>query len=267
MKLKAQIKSLSDVDAAYQSLYTQVGDVFVLDIDDGDYKKNISEFRDNNIALQQQLKNAGGNAELLKQLQDQLKTFDGLDPEAAREAMEKMQGIEEKNLIDAGKLDEVLAQRTERMRADFEGRTTALTQQLQDINGKYDQSRNQLTTMVIDTGLQNAIGEVATVRKGAMQDLLARGRKVWSLDDNGVPVPMQGKEVMYSKDGKEQISMTEWAQSQLMDAPYLFEANSGGGANGNKDKGGQGGQVVIGDQNSLNDNLEAIADGSVTIQT
>jgi hypothetical protein len=99
-----------------------------------------------------------------------------------------------------------------------------------------------------------------------MQDILSRGRGVWSLDDNGTPVPMNGKEVIYSKDGKEQISMTEWAQSLLMDAPYLFEANSGGGANGNKDKGGQNGTVVIGDQNSLNDNLEAIAGGSVTIQ-
>jgi len=267
MKLKAQVKSLTEIDKAYQDLYTQVGDVFVLDIDDSEYKSKLSEFRDTNITLQQQLQKAGGNAEEIAKLQEMLKGFEGLDAAEAREAMEKMRGIEEKNLIDAGKLDEVVAQRVERMRADFEGKSTAMTQQLQELQEQRDRLNSQLTTVVIDNDLQRAVGEVATVRAGAMQDILSRGRSIWSLDENGAPVPMQNKEVMYSKDGKQQISMTEWAQSLLMDAPYLFEPNSGGGAGGNKDQPNNGGKVVLGDQNSLNDNIEAIAAGEVTVQS
>ena len=238
MALKAQVKSIDDVPEQYRDLYTKVGDVFVLDVDDAEYKSSISEFRDNNIALQRKLEAAGGNEAEIKKLQEALKTFEGLDPEAAREAVNKIRDLEEKNLIDAGKIDEVVNQRTERMRADFDGKTSAMQQSLEELKAQRDKLNSRLTEVVIDNELQKAVTGVAAVRQGAMTDVLSRGRHIWSLDENGEPVPMQGKEIIYSKDGKQKISMTEWAQSLLMDAPYLFESNSGGGANGNRGAGG-----------------------------
>src|SRR5690242_14032953 len=63
------------------------------------------------------------NSELLGKLKtagDQLKTFDGIDPEAVRGILSKFANDEEAGLIAAGKLDEVLDKRTTRMKAGFE---------------------------------------------------------------------------------------------------------------------------------------------------
>jgi len=268
MALKATVTSLSEVPEAFRTLYTQTGDVYVLDVDDSDYKKTISEFRNNNIELNRQLEGLSGSKEELAKLQKQ---FAGLDPEAAKEALSKMKGIEEQTLIDAGKIDELVAKKvadqTERMRADFEGQTQALQTNLQATEEQLNNYRSKLTDVTIDSSLQSAISKVAMPKKGAMRDIIARGKEIWTLDDSGAPVPMREGKVMYGKDGKDAISMEEWAQTLVYDASYLFEPNSGGGANGNDAGGvGTGGSVSASDQDSLNNNIEKIASGEIQVQ-
>jgi len=273
MALKALLKSLDEVDEQFQSLYVKEGDVFVLAVDDTDYKQTLGEFRNNNIELTKKLQQAEGASEELAALKEQVEKFQGIDPEKAKEAMDKIRNIEEKQLIDAGEIDTVIeqrvAQRVERMRADLEGKVNAATkrnEQLEAENGKY---KGRLSEVVIDSALQQAVSNVAPIRKGAMRDAIARGREVWTLDENGQPVPMikgaNGKEVMYGSDGKTVLSMDEWAQSLAMEAPYLFEGNAGGGANGNLSGSEQKGVVKASDQASLGANLEAIAAGEVVV--
>lgn len=268
MALKAVIASLEDVAEGYRGLYTQVGDQYVLDLDDKDYKNRLSEFRDNNIELTKQAQAAKALEEQLEALRTQAAQYEGIDPEAAREAMEKMSAIEEKRLIDAGKLDEVVEQRVgarvERMQADYSGKIKALEEALDKTQTNEGTLRGRLTNVVIDNALQNAVTGVASVRKGAMMDILSRGKQVWSLDDSGNPVPMRDGEVIYGKDGKQPITMEEWGQSLLLEAPYLFEGNAGGGAGGNLN-GEAAGVVKFNDTDGLSANLEDIASGKVRV--
>lgn len=273
MALKATINALTEVDEALRSLYVQQGDVYVLDVDESEYKSRIGEFRDNNVALKQELEKlkelAGGN----DALREMLKKYEGIDdPEAAREALEKMKSIEEKKLIDAGQIDQVVEQRlnerTDRMKRDYESQIEALQKANGEWETKYNGTHGRLSEVLIDTALQQAVTSVAPIRKGAMQDILARGRRVWSLDDDGHPVARNtdGK-IIYGKDGKDPITQEEWAQSLLYDAPYLFEGNAGGGAGGGGGGGsGDKGVISVTDQDAINANIEGIAKGEVLVQ-
>lgn len=268
MSLKVVVKSLDEVPEALRDQYKQVGDEFVLDTDDGEFKDRLAEFRNNNIDLTRRVNEGVDQLKGLNDLKTTLKGYEGLDAEKARKAIHTMEQIDEQKLIDAGKMDEVLAQRTSRMVSDYDGQIVALNKSLDESRNSGDVYKEKLSTVVIDNSLQTAVGGVATVRKGAMQDILSRGRNVWSLNEDGTPVPTgsDGK-VMYGKDGKSTLSMDEWAQSLVEDAGYLFEASKGGKAGGGMNKGGGNtGEIVsLQDQDRLNDNIADIASGKVTV--
>lgn len=271
MALKAIIKSLEEVSEHLRGEYEKDGDVYVLQTDDKDYKQKIAEFRNNNIDLVKKVETLTEAEKELADLREKMEAFKDIDPEAAKEAMEKMNAIKEKQLIDAGKLDEVVEQRidrrVERMRADAEGKIAALQKALDAATTNETSYRSKLEELVIDSSLQNAVMSVGTPRKGAIQDIISRGKQIWKLDDDGNPIPMSGKEVMYGKDGKQPISAEEWAQSLLLDAPYLFEGNAGGGASGNLNGSVEHGKISASDQDAINSNIEAIAKGDVSVAT
>lgn len=266
MGLKAFAESLDDIPEQFRDLYKQTDEGFVIDVDDKDYKAKISEFRDNNIALRQQADKAQSMKTELEKLRNIVKDYKDIDPTKAREALSKLHEMEEKNLMDAGKLDEVVASRTERMRQDYEGKLQAMQSQFEEVNGKANKFADLYSKTVIESGLQRAVADVAVVRPGAITDIIARGRGVWTVDEDGNPVPRdQDGKVRYGKDGKEPITMQEWAEGLLLDAPYLFEGSAGGGSAGGRGEGGAKKRVAMDDQESINNNLEAIAMGKVEV--
>jgi hypothetical protein len=52
---------------------------------------------------------------------------------------------------------------------------------------------------------------------------------------NGAPAAFEsdGKSVRYGRDGLTAMTLDEWVDTQVAEAPHLFESNSGGGASGN----------------------------------
>lgn len=207
--LKAVVEDIHTVPVALREFYTEQDGKFALAVDGLVPKTKLDEFRSNNIALVQE-------RDALRQ------KFDGIDPEKARALLAKAQAEQDKKLIDAGKVEELLAQRVEAMRKDFE------TQ----LNGETDKSQklqSQLETLLIDGEILDAAAK-AGIRPSAIEDVLLRGRAMFRLVD-GKAVPMSHDEVVYGKQG-EPMSMAEWLAGLALSAPHLFEPNRGGGAMG-----------------------------------
>ena len=257
MKLKKRIKNLEEVDEQYRGLYTQSGDGFVLEVDGDDSAARIAEFRDNNIKLKEQL-------ESMEQKLKKLSDFEGLDQEAARNALEELQKQKDQKLLSEGKLEEVLAQRTETMRSNFEGKIEALQNKLDATTKRASTFEEKYKTNVIDSQIQNAVSNFATVRPGAMRHVLASARDVWTIDEEGNPVAMKDGKVVYGKDGSAPLTMEEWGEGLYREAEYLFEPNSGAGAGGNRSSNGAGGKIGAGDVSGVS--LEELASGSVTVE-
>ena len=198
----------------------------------------------------------------------EVKKYEGIDPEAAREAATKLQELEDQKLIDANQIDELVAKRTERMRLDAETKYTALLEANQTLEARAANSETELHARMVENKIAAAVGGVGTVRKGAMEDILSRAKSVWRLDDDLNLVAMKGESAVYGTDGKTPLSPEEYATSLLQEAPYFFEGNSGSGAGGNDDDKGQGGNgttIAAGDKTAFGANLEAIASGKVQV--
>jgi hypothetical protein len=71
------------------------------------------------------------------------------------------------------------------------------------------------------------------LRATAIPDITARARNTFRLV-NGVPQALEadGQTPRAGRDGVSPLTVAEWIDAQVSDAPHLFEANAGGGATG-----------------------------------
>jgi hypothetical protein len=105
------------------------------------------------------------------------------------------------------------------------------------------QVNGRLTAIQIDQGVITAATKRG-LRPTAITDITARARTVFKLS-NGVPKAFEadGQTVRYGKDGVTPMTLDEWVDSQVAEAPHLFESNAGSGAAGNG-SGGVGNRSV-----------------------
>lgn len=182
-------------------------------------KEKLDEFRSNNIALLRER----------DELKTQAERYKDLDPEKAREALAKLTKLDEKKLIDEGKVDELVTQRTGAMKADLEKKLTAAEKERELAHAR-------LSELLIDNSLrETALKPDIAARASALTDIVLRAKTIWALNKESKPVAMKDGNVLYGKDGQP-LTMTEWLTTLRADAPHLFEESSGGGAS--NDKGG-----------------------------
>lgn len=209
MTLKAVIDDISLLPNALREFYVEQDGKFLLNVEGLVPKARLDEFRENNIKLVQE--------------RDELRQrYDGIDETKARELLAKAQNEKDKKLIEAGKVDELLAQRVEAMRADYEERLASESTKTSNLQEK-------LESLLIDGALRDAASK-AGVRASAIEDVLLRGRVAFKLVD-GKAALVENNEVVYSKTG-EPVSMTDWVSALTTQAPHLFEPNSGAGSRG-----------------------------------
>lgn len=201
MPLKFKIAKKEDVPAEHASLYREEGGAFVLDVEGAVDKSKLEEFRQNNINLT-----------------NQLKAFEGLDVEKAKELLKKQEELDSANLIKSGDIPKII--------------DAKLNPVLQQLTAEKNRTA-QLQAQLEETTLTKAVTEAGTkrgVRASAVADLQARAKAAFKVV-NGVPV---------SNDGSE-TTLDAWVDSLVTSAAHLFETNAGGGADSNG-SGGAGSQ-------------------------
>lgn len=241
MSLKARLKSLDEAPEAVRSLYVQQGDEFVLPVEGMVSKDKLDEFRNNNVDLK-------------RQVEELTSKFDGVDPELFRTLNDKAEKERTKKLIDAGKVDEIVAERVNAAKAGFD-------KQLETVNTTNATLNKQLEGLLID----NAVREAATksgVRPTAVDDVLLRSRQVFKVMD-GKAVAFDGDKQLYGSTG-DPLTVSEYIGGKLAEAaPHLFEASQGGNskqavANNN---GNRAGMVSRDDAKGFLAGLDDIASG------
>ena len=213
MPLKQKFATKAEIPVEVAAHYVERDGAWFLD---SEPDKRVDEFRTHNIALQ-------------KQAADYQTRFAGIDPDAVRQMAAEKLRLEEQALLKAGETEKVIEARVKAARAELE-------RNLSTLSLERDSLHSRPATIQID---QAAVTEATKrgLRATAIPDLTSRARNTFRLV-NGVPqaVEAHGTTVRVGKAG-EPLSLTEWTESLVSEAPHLFEANSGGGAAG----GGAGG--------------------------
>jgi hypothetical protein len=214
MPLKYKYPSKDQVPAEHAALYVEREGAWTLDAEGVVEKSKHEEFRANNIALT-----------------NQLKRFEGIDPDAVRQLADEKRKLEEAAQIKAGEVDKVLA--------------TRLKTELEKVHAPVVAERDALHGRLMAIQIDQAVVTEATkrgLRPTAITDITSRARLNFKLVD-GVPQAFDGETARMGKDGFSPLTLAEWVDALVSDAPHLFEANAGGGAAGSGSRGAGGGVV------------------------
>jgi hypothetical protein len=175
--------------------------------------------------------------EAKEQLEKQVKAFEGLDPEQAKQALITVQNLDMKKLVDAGELDKVKAEITEALKQTYEP-------QLQQLQQDRDAVQQQLHSELIGGGfarseyiqkniavpmdmIQNTFGKNFKIEDGKVVAYSADGQKIYSRSRPGEPADF------------DEALETLVGGYQYKDSILKGSQAGGGGFQG----GGQGGQA------------------------
>jgi hypothetical protein len=213
MALKFKYKTKEEVPAESQALYVEREGGWVLDVDGVVDKAKLEEFRANIVTLS-------------NQLAEQKKRFEGIDPEEVRKLAEEKQRLEEAQQLKGGEIDKVVEGRLKTAKTEWDKQFGAVT-------AERDSLTSRLTAIQVDQGVIT-VATKKGLRPTAIPDITARARVVFRLVD-GAPRAYEadGQTVRVGRDGITPMTLDEWVDQQVADAPHLFETNAGGGAASN----------------------------------
>ena len=173
------------------------------------------------------------NDELLgtnKKLKETMSQFEGIDPVKTKEMLKHFEGSEEAKLMAEGKIDEVIARRTQR-------RDEEVARQLAEADQKVEQAKVNSTKFHARL-LQGEIRANAPTdhHQAAMEDALRHAAEVFQLDEEGNVVPKDGR---FGKDGKSPYSLKEFFEDTRATHPHRFmNGNTGSSSYAGAGKGG-----------------------------
>ena len=226
MALKYKFQTREEIPAEHAALYVERDGAFFLDAEGVTDKAKADELRDNNIALK-------------KQIEEHTARYDGIDPDEFRRLAEEKRKLElQAQGHKPEEIDKLVTERLKVIKADLDKQLLAKTNELEVAN-------TRLTTIQIDQGVIT-VATKRGLRPTALPDITSRARTVFKLV-NGAPQAFEpdGKTVRYGRDGISPMTLEEWVDAQVSEAPHLFESNAGGGAASNGAGGAAGSQRSV----------------------
>ncbi|USM11595.1 capsid assembly scaffolding [Citromicrobium phage vB_CbaS-RXM] len=189
----------------------------------------LSEFRDKNVALSQQI-------ETLTPMMARVKEIAGDDLDAFANQFEELKGIAQRvndgELKTSEDIEKAVAERVNAVKEGYEQNQKSE----RDLRTKAERERDEFRQTLDRTEIRHAITAAVIapnsgVRPEALGDILERAYKLFRWE-NGKPIPKNGESTIFGADGAEPMTPSEWIVKLRDEAPYFFAGNGGGGANG-----------------------------------
>jgi hypothetical protein len=226
---KSDLEKLPEVLREHYAA-TNDADRFVLDADVDEHPK-VGGLRNAVKTEREAARNAQAQ---FNQLKDQI---GDLDFEQARNAVATVQQLQDKKLLDEGKVEELIKARTDAMAKAHQTELKAKDAKIEELLGKTKGLDDEVTTLVLDGTLRDEALR-AGVKEEHLDDALFRLKVKgvegvrWTLGDGRKVLAMQGEEVKFGKDA-EPMSPSEGLDMLKKVAPAFFKPTTGGGASNN----------------------------------
>lgn len=180
------------------------------------------------------------NQELIekdKKHREQLSQFDGVDVEQYKALQKKIQENEEMRLMAEGKIEEVVARRTENALKAKDSEINAKNAKMAEYEQMLKRKEERLAELVIDGQIREAYVAL-DFEPSAMDFVLMQGRQVFTMDENGRAVPKdEHGNVIFGKDAKTPISAAEYLELLAEKKPFLRKPSKGAGSQGSRSSG------------------------------
>ena len=211
LKFKLDQDSFSKLNEVEQSFYAQAGEGYQLQVEGAADKSKLDEFRSTNV-------------ELLKQQE----LYKGVDLEKYRNLEEQERKLRDKELIEKGEIETLVAERTNAISSDYQAKIDNLTKQLNNISSQHS---SVISKYEIEGAAAKAFGE-HKISPDAYDAVLSQIKSKFSID-NGKVIAKEGDKILTGANGNLTISEFVAAQPDIFKIP-----SSGGKGTGNDNAGG-----------------------------
>lgn len=222
MALKAIYDKLEDIPEQFQELYTERDGKFELTGVDG-VKTQADVDR-----VQESLRKERGEHTKTK---DKLKLFGDLDPEKVHTELDEIEELRvraeanDKGGIDEEKLEELVSRRVNREKAPLERENAKLKTENETLTGQNGELQGTITSGKIATEIRK-VAEAAKVVPSAVDDIIAIGKGVFEVSQDGVVVTREGAGVSPG------VGVDIYLADMKEKRPHWWPPSQGGGANG-----------------------------------
>ncbi len=267
--LKSVLENLDELDEQFHTLYTmndgEGGDkkFHFTGVEGLVTKEKVNKFRQNNINLSKEI----------NKMKEDLDDLKGLDPDKYQEMKDKLDAIEEGELIKKGDVDGLVAKRLEKLQEKSQKRNTELQTGITERDKKVLTLETALAGSLIKTEIMDSIekAQVGKLRAGALKDVIARAEEVFRPVETDGKYDLKsegrnGEPVYSSEDPTKELTQVEWVKTLFEEAPFFFEGSKGSGAGGGDQIPPSGGPIVSHDQvmtDTSGDLVAKIATGKI----
>jgi hypothetical protein len=169
----------------------------------------VDEFRTTNIAM----------AEKFESIETK---FKGVDVDEYLKMQKDVQENKDKEMIGAGKIDELVEQKVNKIR-------TEQVKKIKDLQANSDSLSTQLNEQVVGSAVKTAAIKAGVIGS-AIDDVLMRANSMWTAKD-GKPVAMnKDGSVIWVEGTTEPLTIKKWIEGLSDKAPHLFATSTGTGA-------------------------------------
>ena len=174
------------------------------------------------------------NAEILdekKALSEAAKLFEGIDPEAAKAALEFHEKNKDAEFLKDGTIEDLIEKKTSTLKSDHEAAMTELNSKFNEATTNGTLYQNLYESKVIEDGIR-AEAIKAGIRAEAIDDVLLRGRSVFSLDEHK-QIEARDNEGKLAKTKDDKVLTTKnWIEGLKDSSPHYWPNSEGAGAHG-----------------------------------
>lgn len=266
MTLSAVLNSLEDLDETLHGLYKEVDGKFILDLDGLDDHPTTKGMK---VVLEDQKKKTKSEHAKAVAAAEALKAFDDLDPEAAREALLKVQEFDDGKRMEQGEFKQLLEDRIAEVTTKIEKQMGAKVADLQATNATLTTERDGAITSLARHKVGDAITQASLlggVKKTLLRHLQRDALEVFSVRDDEIGA-WDADDIPLTDSKGALLTPETYVTDYLAENPDFGEPNKGSGSPGAGDrgKGGAGAPRLISPEQS-GDFIEDIADGKAIIQ-
>ena len=205
LKYRLSKEEHDKLDDILKAVYAADGDNFVLQGEGFTDKSKLDEFRQTNVDL---LKKA--------------KAVEGVDLEKYAQMLETDRKIRDKELIDKGDFETLIAERLANQKSDYEAKLAAATETAGNATGKY---HSLLQKTEIEGAAFAAFG-TSKIRPDAHKAVMAQIKSTFKVED-GMVVGKDGDKILTGAEGN--LTIAEFVESQpdFMRVPHTPGAGGG----------------------------------------
>ena len=200
-------------------------------------QSKIKEFRENNISGNQERDALKLEIEKFNGVLSEDQTLDDflVELNALREVKKR---VDDGEITEKDDIEKEVLNRMDAAKKQYEEQIALAKKEAKAAKEETLTAQDMFKNLTLDSVITREVTKPdSKMNPSALDDILVRAKRIYEVDANGKITPKKDGVILYGSDGETPLSVTEFMDNLLEEAPHLGKQSVGGGAAGSGGKG------------------------------